>query len=73
MPTLTSDQLAELRTKRLAHALSDHDHVDQLSDGAVSHHPRQVATIVERLAVEFDDDVSWLDGGSFCRAVWLHL
>ena len=57
-------ELADLRAERLALALSDHDHIDQASDRRVTDHPGQVTAILERVAVELDDDVPRCDRGS---------
>ena len=60
---------AELHPLRLFLALADDDHVDFLADRRVGDDARQVAQLLDVLAVELDDDVAGLDAGGLRRAL----
>jgi hypothetical protein len=48
--------------------LADHHDIDGLADRAFGDHARQIAHVVDRLAVEADDDVANLDRAVIDRA-----
>ena len=60
---------AELHGLLLFLALADDDHLDVAADRRVGDDARQIAHLLDVLAVELDDDVAGLDAGGLGRAL----